>query len=599
MNDILYKKIEDLPTQPGVYLMKNQFNKVIYVGKAKNLRNRVRSYFKQSHLQSVKTQFLVKNIYDLELIITGNELEALILECNLIKKYRPKYNILLKDDKTYPYLKLTMSETYPRLVITRRVIKDGSKYYGPYTNVTSLRETLKLLRKIFPLRTCRKLGDRPCLEYHIKHCLAPCANKISPEEYMHIVHDVDLFLTGKSEVVEKRLKEAMEEAAEKLAFEKAAQYRDQLKAIKVIMEKQKIYTGTGDMDVLGLAKCEYGICVQVFQIRQGKMMGRNNFTFPGDGKEDDGEILTSFIQQYYFDGVNIPKEIVIPRSISDEKLLLELIYNRSQHKTSFKVPQKGLKYELLKMAKENAAKYLIDEGLRLKDEIAREAGAVEDLGKALGLKNLPRRMECFDISHIQGSETVASMVVFQDGKPDKSSYRRFKIKSAEGKPDDFKSMREVTMRRYGKKDCAPLPDLIIIDGGKGQLSSAVEIIRGSGHADVPVVGLAKQFEWIFREGESDPVILKKDSPALYLIQQIRDEAHRFAITYHRNLRNKRNKLSLLDNIEGIGPKKRKALYDKFKDLAGIKAAGIAELITVPGINEKLAVAIKRYFENLK
>lgn len=595
MNDVVAEKLKLLPEKPGVYLMKNKRGQIIYVGKAIKLKNRVRQYFQSSRNHSAKTIAMVSHIEDFETIITDNELEALILECNLIKKHHPKYNIMLRDDKTYPYLKITLNEQYPRLTTTRRVIKDGSKYFGPYTNITAMKETVKLLRRLFPLRTCKHLGERPCLEYHIKRCLAPCARLVKEDVYNEMVQSVCLFLEGKTEDIEKNLTAKMQNLAQNLEFEMAGKIRDQLLSIRQVTEKQKILTDTGNMDAIGMATSPYGICMQVFFVRSGKILGRNQFLMTGDMEDNKENALSAFLKQYYNDAVFIPAEILLPQDIKETALLEKWLTEEKSVKTKIITPKRGVKKDIVEMANENAVKYLQDQENKLKDKMARSIGAVYDLQKYLHLTKPPMRMECFDISHIQGSETVASMVVFQDGKPDKESYRRFKINSTEGKPDDFMSMREVTMRRYGKATAKEMPDLIIIDGGKGQLSSALEIIRGAGHLTVPVVGLAKQFEYIFTEHSSEPVILPRQSDALYLVQQIRDEAHRFAITYHRNLRTKRNKVSLLDNIAGVGAKRRKALFDRFENIANIKNATVEELSSVPGISENIAKSIYNFF----
>ena len=595
MNDIIAEKLKLLPDRPGVYLMKNRRGQIIYVGKAIKLKNRVRQYFQSSRNHSAKTLALVSHIEDLETIITANELEALILECNLIKKHHPKYNIMLRDDKTYPYLKLTLNEDYPRLITTRRVVKDGSRYFGPYTSSTAMKETLNLLRRLFPLRTCKHLGERPCLEYHIKRCPAPCAGFVDKETYKEMVRSVCWFLEGKTEEIETALTEKMQQLAQKLEFELAGKIRDQLAAIRQITEKQKILTDTGDMDAVGMASSPLGTCMQVFFVRNGKILGRNQFLLTGNEDDNSENCLSAFFKQYYNDAVFIPKEILLPIDIEETALLEKWLLETKKAKAKIIVPKRGVKKDIVQMANENAAKYLHDQESRLRDNQARSIGAVYDLQKYLNLAKPPLRMECFDISHIQGSETVASMVVFQDGKPDKESYRRFKINSTEGKPDDFMSMREVTMRRYGKATAEEMPDLIIIDGGKGQLSSALEIIRGAGHMTVPVVGLAKQFEYIFTEYSPEPVILPRQSDALYLVQQIRDEAHRFAITYHRKLRTKRNKVSLLDNIAGVGAKRRKALFDRFENIGNIKNATVEELSAVPGISENIAKSIYNFF----
>lgn len=600
MNNNIEEKLALLPHNPGVYIMKDGKGKIIYVGKAISLKNRVTQYFRQNSSHSAKVRAMVARIEDFETILTGTEVEALILECNLIKKHRPKYNISLKDDKTYPYLKVTLQDTYPRVYITRRVQRDGGKYFGPYTNATALHETLKLLKRLFPIRSCKTMeSKRPCLEYHIKRCLAPCADKISREEYMVMIDDIVMFLEGRTERVEKSLEQRMLQAADKLEFEQAGRLRDQLLAVQKISEKQRIVTGVGDQDAIGMARSGIGVCVQIFYVRSGKMVGRDHFLLDGSDDETDEALLRAFLKQYYNQATFIPREILLPMEILEQELLEEWLEKQKNAKVILAVPKRGTKRDIVEMAIGNAKKALEDESARIKQTEAQTIGAVLDLGKYLGLSRPPYRMECFDISHIQGSETVASMVVFEGGVPKKSDYRRFKIRSAEGKPDDFKSMREVTERRYGKAD-AEMPDLIIIDGGKGQLSSACEIIRGAGHITVPVVGLAKRFEEVYREGESDPVILPRSSQALYLIQRIRDEAHRFAITYHRKLRNKRNLVSILDNVEGIGPKRRKILLEHFGNIEKIKQASVAEMADLDGMNTPSAEAVYNYFQqNIK
>ncbi len=599
MTDIVAEKLKLLPDKPGVYIMKNAEGRIIYVGKAIVLKNRVRQYFQSGKNHSPKVRAMVSHIADFEIIMTASEVEALILECNLIKKHRPRYNISLKDDKSYPYIKVTVQEEFPRVFITRRILKDGARYFGPYTNATAVHESLKLLRRLFPLRTCKHLQERPCLEYHIKRCLAPCAGKVEKGDYDAMIRAVLLFLEGRTEDVEKELQLRMEQAAESFNFEIAARLRDQLLAVRKIAEKQNIVTGSGDQDAVGLARSEIGVVVQVFMIRGGKMIGREHFLLQGSEDESDGQVLAAFLQQYYHRATFIPREILLPLAIPQtEQELLEkwLSAKKKKAKVQLILPQRGTKKDIVDMAASNAEKYLHDEAARIKQANDQTLGAVEELGRYLGLPKPPDRMECFDISHNQGSETVASMVVFEGGLPKKSDYRRFKIQSTEGKPDDFLSMREVTTRRYVDLPEEELPDLIIIDGGKGQLSSALEIIRNvAGHMQVPVVGLAKQFELVFTEGSSEPVVLPRHSQALYLIQRIRDEAHRFAITYHRKLRGKRNLVSVLDHIVGIGPKRRQALWSHFGSINKIKAATVEELAMAPGMNKPAAEAVYNFF----
>lgn len=593
--DVVREKLKLLPDNPGVYIMKDAAGKIIYVGKAVVLKNRVRQYFQSQRNHTPKVRAMVAKVADFEFIMTASEVEALILECNLIKKHRPRYNISLKDDKSYPYVKVTLQDDFPRVFLTHHIRKDGARYFGPYTNVTAVHESLKLLRRLFPLRNCKTLQDRPCLEYHIKRCLAPCAGKISKEEYDGMIRSVLMFLEGRTVDVEKELEYRMKKAAEAYHFELAARLRDQLAAVKKVAEKQNIVTGAGDQDAIGMARSEIGVCVQVFFIRSGKMIGREHFLLQGSEDESDEALLAAFLQQYYHRATFIPREILLPMDLAEVSLLETWLAEKKGAKVQLLVPQRGTKHDIVAMAASNAEKFLSDEAARIRQANAQTLGAVEELGRYLGLKNPPNRMECFDISHIQGSETVASMVVFEGGLPKKSDYRRFKINSTEGKPDDFLSMREVTQRRYGDLPESELPDLIVIDGGKGQLSSALEIIRGAGHKDVPVVGLAKQFELVFREGESDPVVLPRHSQALYLIERIRDEAHRFAITYHRNLRGKRNLVSVLDHIVGIGPARRKSLWSTFGTIAKIKAASVDELAQAPGMNRPAAEAVYQFF----
>jgi excinuclease ABC subunit C len=600
MTEIVEEKLKLLPDKPGVYIMKNDHGKIIYVGKAIVLKNRVRQYFQSNKNHTPKVRAMVSHIADFEIIMTHSEVEALILECNLIKKHRPRYNISLKDDKSYPYVKVTVQEDFPRVFITRRVLKDGARYFGPYTNVTAVHESLKLLRRLFPLRTCKHLQERPCLEYHIRRCLAPCAGKVEKGDYDAMIHSVLLFLEGRTEDVEKELQFRMEAAAEAYHFELAGRLRDQLLAVRKVAEKQNIVTGSGDQDAIGMARSELGVVVQIFFIRAGKMVGREHFLLQGSEEESDAAILKAFLQQYYHRATFIPREVLLPMELATEdRTLLEawLSERKRKSKVQLLVPQRGTKHDILEMARGNAEKYLSDEAARIKQANAQTMGAVEELGRYLGLKNPPDRMECFDISHIQGSETVASMVVFEGGLPKKSAYRRFKIQSTEGKPDDFLSMREVTTRRYVGLPPEELPDLIVIDGGKGQLSSALEIIRqAAGHKDVPVVGLAKQFELVFTEGNPEPVVLPRHSQALYLIQRIRDEAHRFAITFHRKLRGKRNLVSVLDHIVGIGPKRRQALWSHFGTLNKMRTASVEELAEAPGMNLPAAEAVYQFFQ---
>ena len=597
MQSKIQEKLKLLPTNPGVYLMKNEQAKIIYVGKAINLKNRVKSYFQSSKNHSPKVKSMVEKISDFEYIITANEIEALILECNLIKKYRPKYNISLRDDKTYPYIKVTLNEDYPTVSITRKILKDGAKYFGPYTSAGAVHEVLNLLKKLFQIRSCRQMNTkRPCLEFHIKRCLAPCTGRVAKSEYREMIKSLCLFLEGRNEVVLKELTSRMQIAAENFQFELAAKLRDQVLAIEKISAKQNIIIGSSDQDIIGLARKADEACIQIFFIRSGKMIGRDHFLLNGTEDETDSALLNAFLEQYYNKATFIPKEILLPAEIENEEILSAWLSQKKNGKVSFGLPQRGVKKEMVLMANDNAVVVLEEQMIKNSAGLEQTVGAMKDLGRYLRMEKELKRIECFDISHIQGSETVASMVVFSNGAPDKQEYRRYKLKSVEGKPDDFKSMQEVVGRRYRQSD-GIMPDLIIIDGGKGQLNSALEIIRALGHYQIPVVGLAKQFEYVFLEGQSEPVILPPNSKALYLIQRIRDEAHRFAITYHRKLRHKRNLVSVLDHIEGIGPTRRKALWDAFGSIAEIKKAKITDLTAVPGISENIANNIVKYFKN--
>ncbi len=595
-SDSIKNALAVLPDKPGVYLMHDATGKVIYVGKAVVLKNRVRSYFRNLASHTPKVKAMVAKIAEIETIVTSSEVEALILECNLIKKYRPRYNISLKDDKTYPYLKVTVQEEYPRLFATRRLLRDGARYYGPYADAGAMHATVKLLRSMFPLRTCRTMNpDRPCLNYHIKRCLAPCAGHVSKAEYRNMIKAVCMVLDGRTAELERDLKQRMQEAADNYAFEEAARTRDQLQAVQRLGESQKaVMSSSGDMDVLGLGQDVTGLCVQIFFVRKGKLIGRDNF-FLADGGDAPEEVVAAFVKQYYNDATYIPHELVLPHlPQEEEKQLIETwLTQRAGRRVELLLPQRGVKRELLALASDNAVKLLAERLRKGSLSLKNDEQAAEELQQALGLTQPLERMDCFDISHTQGSETVASMVVFRNGSISKKDYRKYKIVSAEGKPDDFKSMQEVVYRRY--KDYEDLPSLVVIDGGKGQLSSALEVIRGLGLTDLPVVGLAKREEEIFKPHTSESILLDRDSAALHLIQRIRDEAHRFAITFHRKLRGKRNLVSVLDHVEGIGPKRRQELWKAFKTLDAMRAASVEELAAVEGMNKAAAQTLYDFF----
>lgn len=599
MNDAIKETLAVLPNAPGVYIMHDASGKVIYVGKAVILKNRVRSYFRPASQVSPKVRAINAHVASIETIVTASEMEALILECNLIKKYRPRYNIDLKDDKTYPYLKITVEEAYPRMVLTRRVLKDGARYYGPFADAGALRDTMKLIRTMFPLRHCRNLNaKRPCLQYHLHRCLAPCTGKVPVSEYRQLVDSVLLLLDGKVAQLEKELTAKMQEASDRLEFEAAARYRDSLLSVRKLAEKQKATTESGDRDVVGLAMDDSGVCVQVFFIRSGKILGRDSFFLDQEIGEPGGEVLADFLKQYYHENHRPPREILVSEELedSDRTLLSQWLSTLNEKTVELLVPQRGLKHDLVLMAVNNAKKNL-EERLR-RGQASGQTGldAAEQLQKALGLVKPLERMDCFDISHNQGRETVASMVVFRNGEPSKKDYRRYKLRSTEGKPDDFKSMQEVVYRRY--RDLEDLPSLIIIDGGKGQLSSACEVIRGLGITgeDVPVIGLAKREEEIFKEGAHTSILLDKMSPALHLIQHIRDEAHRFAITYHRKRLARRNLVSVLDHLEGMGPKRRAALWKRFGSLEAMRQASVEDLAAVESMNRVVAERVHAFLQ---
>ena len=591
----ILEKVSHLPTTPGVYLWRDKYQRIIYVGKAINLRNRVRSYVQQDVNRSVKVTAMMRRAWDVETIQTKTEMEALILEATLIKEHHPKYNIMLRDDKTYPYVKITVQEDFPRLFMTRRLERDGAKYFGPFTDVTAVHHVLRILRSYYPLRTCKSMKvERPCLQYHMHYCEGPCMNYVTVESYRRYIDDIVALFEGKQVQVIQEITSKMEQASEDLEFELAAKYRDDLLSIQKVQEKQRMVTQRGDMDVLGMAIDGPMACIQLFFIRSGRLLGRENY-FVQHEWDSPELVMTEFIKQYYGGSTFIPKELLLPMDSVDRELFSEWFSSMKGQQVEVSVPQRGYKKDLINMAEENAQNFLAERRRQWQYTIDKSGGAVKKLAEVLDLPRLPERMECYDISHMQGAETVASMVVFEGGKPAKREYRRFKLKTVQGKPDDFASMAEIMERRYGNEKDWPMPDLIIIDGGKGQLNAALPVIRAMGVTDVPVISLAKRIEEVFVEGESESIILEHHTPELQLLQQIRDEAHRFAITYHRRLRGKRNLESVLDHIEGIGPKRRKALYKHFGNLDAMRVAELEELESVEGMNKKAALAVYEFF----
>ena len=604
----LEEQLKLLPDRPGVYLMKDEAGKIIYIGKAVSLKNRVRSYFQSSRNLTTKVLAMVSQVRDIEVIATDSGVEALILESNLIKKHKPKYNIRLKDDKHYPYLKVTLNEKWPRLLVARQIKKDGARYFGPYTTSGAVWETMRLARRIFPLRTCHRVEahSRPCLNLHIGRCLGPCRpDYAGGTEYAGAVRDLGLFLEGREEELVKKLRAKMEEAAENLQFERAAEIRDQIRAIEMITEKQKIISaGLEDQDVIAYARSGDETCVQVFFVRNGKLIGREHFRLAGTEGLEGTEILDAFLKQFYNEAAFVPREILIPDELEDSEVIREWLSGRRGAKVVLTRPKRGAKKELLDMVLANAKLVIDEQKVQRQREFDATKGALSELQEQLGLPKLPERIECYDISHTQGAATVASMVVFEEGKPAKGEYRRFRIRTVEG-PDDFASMAEVIERRFRRglqereaqvegAGFAWFPDLVIIDGGKGQLSAARGVMRRLGLEHIPTFGLAKENEWLFGEGNPDPIILPRESAALFLLQRVRDEAHRFAVTYHRNLRGKAGLKSALDEIPGIGPARKKALLRKFGSVAGLRQATAEELAEVDGISPKLAETIKEY-----
>ncbi len=618
MNDILKHKLNHLPGFSGVYLYKNKLGKIIYIGKAKNLKNRIKSYFvNEGKHKQFKTEILVRKIHDLEYIITDNELEALVLEANLIKKHKPKYNIDLKDDKSYPYIRVT-KEDYPRVFVTRKIIKDGSKYLGPFSNVKAIRSLLKSLKKIFLIRNCyhnltentiKNKKIRLCLDYHIKICGGACHGLVKREDYLKNVDTLVSFISGRGTEFIADLKDKMLKAAENLKFEQAATYRDHLDLLNNFALKQKVENADFiSRDFISLAIEDNDACCVVFKVRNGRLIARNHYLIDGVFNKKEDEILEEFIKLYYqnqlaednyFEDHDIPKIILLPFDIFEMETILDWLSAKKGSKVSLEVPKIGQKNKMLFLAQKNAQLLLNEHKLlqMKKDFVPR---SLKSLQRDLGLKKVPILMECFDISHFSGKETVASMVCFKNAKPYKKRYRRFKVNTVEG-IDDFKSMNEVVKRRYQRlveENKEELPDLIVIDGGKGQLNAAYAILKELNLENkIEIVGLAKRLEEVFKPNQKEPEYIPRTSSALIVLKQIRDEAHRFAITYHRKLRTKNELTSILDNITGIGTKRKEKLLQKFKSVKKIAESSVEELAQVETITPKLAKTIKEYLGN--
>ena len=593
-------------------MFKNEQGNVLYVGKAANLSNRVRSYFMEHKNLPSKIQRLMSKISDIEFIVTNSEQEALILECSLIKKYRPRYNVRLKDDKTFPYLKINITEDWPGVYVTRRFQKDGARYFGPFTSAGSVRKTLRLIKKIFPFRSCTKTitgrDKKPCLEYHIHRCLGPCIGAVTREEYHEMINQVIQFLEGKQELVLRQLNQKMMEASHRFQFEKAALLRDQIKAIEKVIEAQKIaVTLKGEQDVIALAQDKGLACVEIFFIRNNKLVGRDHFIMENIYDETPNEIITSFVKQYYASASYIPPLILLRNPVNESAMFTEWLKGQRGNSVKLQVPERGAKKQLMNMAIENANKEL---QLAKAREMNLETitSALQQLKDKLCLPRIPLRIECYDISDIQGALAVGSMIVLEKGMPKPAHYRRFKIKTITG-ADDYAMIQEVLKRRFRRtvsitgKENEPLsqkdswaiiPDLILIDGGKGQLNAAVNAIRELEVHSVPVASIAKENEDVFIPGRSEPLDIPKDSPALHTLQRARDEAHRFAVSYHQKLRRKKGIASLLDDIPGIGPKRKKALIIKFRSVKGIKEASLEKLSQTKSMTLALAHKVKEY-----
>jgi len=615
---LVEQRLRATPESPGVYLMKDPRGTVLYVGKASVLRNRLKQYFGSTTNLPNKIRRMLGHLHDFEYIVTDSAAEALILENTLIKRYKPRYNARLKDDKTYPYLKIDLSEEFPRVYITRKVLKDGARYFGPFATAGNVRKTMDLVKRLFPYRSCTKnitgKDARPCLEYYINRCVAPCTGTASKEDYAKVIGQVVMFMDGETSAVTDDLKTNMEQASDDLEFERAAVLRDRIKAVEKVAEEQRITVDANpisDMDVIAMAQGNNESWVEVFFIRRGKLIGRDHFFM--EGTQDDGEelVLGQFIKQFYQTAaLVVPPRIVVQKMPEDEETITEWLRQVRGGAVRLSCPQRGIHKQLMQTVASNARQGLAQHRITWMGDTDIIQQAMSDLEEELSLPLPLQRMECYDISHIQGSNTVASMVVFEGGKPKPSHYRRFKIKTVEG-VDDFESIREVLRRRFKRLAAARaaeqrdegeglrvesfgmIPDLVLIDGGKGQLSAGLGVFLELGLDDIPLASLAKENEELFVPHTPEPIVLPRDSQALYLVQRIRDEAHRFAITYHRDLRSKTSLKSPLDNVTGIGPKRKRMLMRRFGTLKGIKEATVDDLASVPGMTRSLAIRLKQ------
>ena len=615
--------LDNLPTRPGVYLMKNEQGQVIYVGKAINLRNRVRSYFQPSTFNQpyAKTAKLVKDVADIEIIVVQTELDALLTEINLIKAHQPHYNVRLKDDKRYPYIKVHWKDPFPTVTVTRRMVNDGSRYFGPYTNVSAVYQTLDVLRRAFPYLTCDRditgNDERACLYYDIKLCNGPCIGAVNQEEYRSTIQNLMDFLQGKSDDIIARLQQEMWDASERMDYERAARLRDQSQAMAQIIQRQKVVSGVNvDQDVLAFARSDEDAAVQIFFIRNGKIVGREHYVLEGAGEDEDpADVMGDFLKQFYDKAAEVPREVLLPHEIEEAQIIESWLRDKRGNKVTLTVPHRGQKHDLVKLATENAAETLSMLKAQWESDTLKQESALSEIQEALGLASPPARIECFDVSNTQGTAISASRVVFVQGVPRKSEYRKFNIRSVQGHADDYASMKEALDRRFNRwyelqqsskpgdatnkhnETWALLPDLLIVDGGKGQLGVAVEVLEKYGlMGRVPVTGLAKQHEELFVPGSRKPIRLARRSQGLYLVQRVRDEAHRFAITHQRKRRVKMGVASRLDSIPGIGPTRRKALLAHFGSLAAIQRATEEQIAEVGGIGPELAAVVKSELE---
>ena len=607
--ETIKRRLRAVPDGPGVYLFRDHRAQVIYVGKALRLRDRLRSYFTPGYGETARVAELVRKVYDFEFVTTANEVEALVLECNLIKNYRPRFNIRLKDDKNYLYLKLPITEEFPRVHYSRRVQKDGAQYFGPYTSAQSLRGTVKSIRQLLPFRTCSdeifKQG-KVCLDFHIKRCPGPCERRISSEDYKARIHEVALFMEGRSDVLVHELKDRMESSAGRLDFENAARYRDQLQSIEKIADRQRVLTrGRDDEDLIAYARSGEQVFVEVAYVRQGKMIGHDGHALDGAGEAAESELLRGFMLQYYASATHIPRVVIVPGAVEEPDLLTGWLTERRGGPVTIEVPQRGRKRALVTQLGETAKQELEQLRIQADYDRSRTEPMLAALAEALGLEAPPKRIECYDISNIQGDSAVGAMVVFEDGRPRNDHYRHFKIKFVPG-PNDFAMLQEVLRRRLerlesaqrredadvvGDRSFTSRPDLILIDGGKGQLSAALEVLESAGYADIPTFALAKEHEEIFAPGRSEPIVQERNSPGMFLVQRIRDEAHRFAITHHRKVRARKALTSPLDSVEGIGPARKRALLRHFGSVQAIRDAAVEDIVAL-GVPERLAKRLK-------